>query len=54
MMRQSLHALRGVALAALIATTVAVGSLRDALIYLPNGAEVDLGATGTIAPVPKK
>jgi hypothetical protein len=41
MMRQSLHALRGVVLAALIVTTVALGSLRDALVYAPNGAEVD-------------
>jgi len=54
MMRQSLPALRGVALAALVLTTVTVGSLRDALVYVPNGAEVDHGATGTTATVPKK
>jgi hypothetical protein len=54
MMRHSLHALRGVALTALIVTTVAFGSLRDALVYAPNGAEVDHGATGTTATVPRQ
>jgi len=46
--RQSrLHALRGIALTALLGITVAFGSLRDALIYAPNGAEVDFGTTGS-------
>jgi hypothetical protein len=48
--RQSLHALRGIACAALIGITLAFGSLRDALIYAPNGAEVDVGATGSTTP----
>jgi hypothetical protein len=52
--RQSLHALRGVALVALILATLALGSLREALIYAPNGAEVDRGDPGTTATVPKQ
>jgi len=45
--RQSLHVLRGIASVALIGTTLALGGLRDALVYAPNGAEVDYGATAS-------
>jgi hypothetical protein len=51
--RQSSDALRG-AFAALLGITVAFGSLRDALIYAPNGAEVDFGATGSTPTPPKE
>jgi hypothetical protein len=51
---QSFHALRGVALAALIGTTLAFGPLRDALIYAPNGAEVDFGTTASTPTLPKE
>ena len=54
MMRQSLHKLRGVAFIALVGTTLALGPLRDALVYAPNGAEVDRGDPGTTATVPKQ
>ena len=52
--RQSSHALRGIALTALLGITVAFGSLRDALVYAPNGAEVDLGTTGSTPTPPKQ
>jgi len=42
-----LHLMRGIVLAAAIGTTVALGPLRDALVYAPNGAEVDAGASET-------
>lgn len=48
--QSSLHAL---AFLMLIGTTVALGPVRDALIYAPNGAEVDHGATGSTT-VPKQ
>ena len=50
----SLSALRGMTFAALIGTTLALGSLRDALVYAPNGAEVDHGATASATTVPKQ
>jgi hypothetical protein len=50
--QSSFHALRGVACAALILTAIALGSLRDALVYAPNGAEVD--DPGTTATLPKR
>jgi hypothetical protein len=52
--QSSFRALRGVASAALILATVAFGSLRDALVYVPNGAEVDAGDPGTTATLPKQ
>ena len=47
------RALRGTTLAALIGTTLALGALRDALVYAPNGAEVDYDTTATTAPPPR-
>jgi hypothetical protein len=41
------HALRNVLLTALVGVTVALGPLRDALVYAPNGAEVDHAGTGS-------
>jgi hypothetical protein len=41
------RALRNVLFAGLVSTTVALGPLRDALVYVPNGAEVDHGATAS-------
>jgi hypothetical protein len=52
--QSSFHTLRGVAFAALIVTTVALGSLRDVLVFAPNGAEVDSRDPGTTATVPKQ
>lgn len=45
--------LRNVLFAGLVGTTVAFGPLRDALVYAPNGAEVDHGVTAS-ATVPRK
>jgi hypothetical protein len=47
--QSSLHALRSMTIAALIGTTIALGSLHDALIYAPNGADVDSGTTASTA-----
>ena len=52
--QSSFHPLRGVAFAALILTAFVLGSLRDALVYAPNGAEVDVGDPGTTAAVPRR
>jgi hypothetical protein len=41
----SFHAAaRGVTLAAVVGGTLALGTVRDALVYAPNGADADLGA----------
>ena len=48
------RAVCGTTLVVLIGTTLALGSLRDALINAPNGAEVELGDPGTTATVPKQ
>ena len=45
---------RGMTLVALIGTTLALGSLRDALVYAPNGAEVDYGATASTTTTPTR
>jgi len=50
----SLPALRAMAFAALIGTTVALGSLHDALVYAPNGAEMDFGSTARTPTAPKQ
>ena len=52
-MRARQSSLRAFVFVALIATTTALGSLRDALVYAPNGAEVDYGATGSTTTAPK-
>ena len=49
--QSSFQALRGVLFAGLVAATAALGPLRDALVYAPNGAEVDHGATGSTTTV---
>ena len=46
--------LGNVLFAGLVGTTVAFGSLRDALVYAPNGAEVDHIATGSAATAPRR
>ena len=48
------RALRNILYAALVGTVAALGPLRDALVYAPNGAEVDHGASGSTAPPPKQ
>jgi hypothetical protein len=48
------HALRNVIHAALVGITVGLGPLRDALVYAPNGAEMDPGATGSTTAVAKQ
>ena len=48
------RALRNTLFAALVGTTVAFGPLRDALVYSPNGAEMDHGATGNAATPPRQ
>jgi hypothetical protein len=47
-------AARGTTVAALIGATLALGTLHDALVYAPNGAEVDHGSTASTATVPKQ
>ena len=49
-----LPALRGAALAALIVTTFAFNTLRDALVYAPNGAEIESGASAATATVKER
>jgi hypothetical protein len=40
--------------AALIGITIALGSLHDALVYAPNGAEVDAGTTASASTTPRR
>jgi hypothetical protein len=47
-------AVRGATLAAVIGATFALGSLRDALVYAPNGADADLGAPSAATAAPNK
>jgi len=53
-MRGRQSSLQALVFLALIGTTVALGPVRDALVYAPNGAEVDHGATGSAAVAPKQ
>jgi hypothetical protein len=53
-MRGHQSSLQALVLLALVGTTLALGPLRDALVYAPNGAEVDHGATGSAAAAPKQ
>jgi hypothetical protein len=46
-------AARQMTLVALIGTTLALGTLRDALVYAPNGAEVESGHPAVAATVPR-
>jgi hypothetical protein len=53
-MRGRQSSLQALVFLALIGITVALGPLRDSLVYAPNGAEVDHGATGSAATPPKQ